>query len=144
MPEQRRPRCTHRAPPQPDRVRRIEPGFAFVPNRFLHGGFFAALGHVERSLYLFLVLAADRNGVSFYAYDRICATLEISADDYVAARNALIERDLIAFDGSCFQVLSLPSSPVLRQRRPLLSRDDLERDDPATVRLLARSSLDHG
>jgi len=133
---------SHRAPLRPDRVRRIEQGFAFVPNRFLHGGFFASLGHTERSLYLFLLLAGDRNGVSFYSYDRICATLEITPDDYVQARNTLIDHDLIAFDGSSFQVLSLPPSPVLHPRRPLLSREDLERDDPATVRLLIRSSLD--
>jgi hypothetical protein len=129
---------------RPDRVRRIEQGFAFVPNRFLHGGFFASLGHTERSLYLFLVLAGDRNGVSFYSYDRICATLEISVDDYIQARNALMERDLVAFDGSSFQVLSLPPSPVFRPHRTLLSPEDLERDDPATVRLLIRSSLDQG
>src|SRR5690606_5797195 len=65
-----------RAPIRPERVRRTEGGFAFIPNRFLHGGFFASLDHLERSLYLFLVLAGDRNGVSYYAYDKICATLE--------------------------------------------------------------------
>jgi hypothetical protein len=144
MSEQRRPRRAHRAPVQPDRVRRIERGFAFVPNRFLHGGFFASLAHTERSLYFFLVLAGDRNGVSFYSYDRICATLEITVEDYVEARNALIRQDLVAFDGSCFQVLSLPPRPVPHPRRPLLNTDDLERDDPATVRMLARSSLDQG
>jgi hypothetical protein len=55
-----------RAPVRPDRVRRIDGGFAFVPNRFLHDGFLASLGRDELALYLFLVLAGDRNGVSFY------------------------------------------------------------------------------
>ncbi len=132
----------HRAPVQPDRVRRIERGFAFVPNRFLHEGFFASIGHTERSLYFFLVLAGDRNGVSYYSYDRICTMLEITLDDYVAARNALISRDLVAFDGTCFQVLSLPSRPVARSRLPLVTHDDLARDDPATIDQLIRSSLD--
>jgi hypothetical protein len=132
----------HRAPVQPGRVRRIERGFAFVPNRFLYEGFFASLGHTERSLYFFLVLAGDRNGVSYYSYDRICTMLEITLDDYVAARNALIDKDLLAFDGTCFQVLSLPSRPVVRSRPPLVSHDDLARDDPATIDQLIRSSLD--
>jgi hypothetical protein len=132
----------HRAPVQPDRVRRIERGFAFVPNRFLHEGFFASLGHTERSLYFFLVLAGDRNGVSYYSYDRICQTLEITLDDYIAARDALIHTDLLAFDGTCFQVLSLPPRPVVRPRPPLVTHDDLERDDPATVSQRIRSSLD--
>jgi len=131
----------HRAPVRPDRVRRIEGGFAFVPNRFLHGGFFASLSHTERSLYLFLVLAGDRNGVSYYSYDRICTTLEIPLDDYVAVRNALIDKDLVAFDGTCFQVLSLPPRPVVCVRPPHVSHDDRERDDPATIDQLIRSSL---
>jgi hypothetical protein len=136
----------HRAPPSrapivPDRVRCIDGGFAFVPNRFLHDGFFAQLTQVERSLYLFLVLAADRRGVSFYSYDRICATLEVTLDDYVAARNALIDLDLVAFDGTRFQVLSLPPRPRLRARAPLTTQDDFERDDPATIRQCVRDSL---
>jgi hypothetical protein len=45
------PNHPHRAPILPDRIRRPEGGFAFIPNRFLHGGFFASLSHVERSLY---------------------------------------------------------------------------------------------
>src|SRR5262249_16137722 len=49
-------------------------------NEFSHRGFFAQLSHTERSLYFFLVLAADRNGVSFYAHDLICATLELTRD----------------------------------------------------------------
>lgn len=130
----------HRSPPRPDRLRCIERGFAFIPNRFLHEGFFASLGHIERSLYLFLVLAGDRNGVSFYSYDRICAALEIVPDDYIRARNSLIQKDLVAFDGTRFQVLSLPQAPVAPPT-PLVSQRDLEDHDPATIGQIIRSSL---
>ena len=130
-----------RTPILPERVRRIDGGFAFVPNRFLHGGFFASLSLVERSLYFFLLLAADRDGVSFYSCDRICASLEVTLDHYLAARNALIDKDLIAFDGARFQVLSLPPRPVLRPLPPLVTDDDFERHDPATIRHLIGSSL---
>ena len=135
-------RNASRAPILPDRIRRTEGGFAFVPNRFLHGGFFASLSHVERSLYFFLALAGDRNGVSYYAYDRICSTLEIAPDDYVTARNTLIRRDLIAFDGTRFQVLSLPPHPTFRNRPPLTSQDDFESEDPATINQIIRAALD--
>jgi hypothetical protein len=142
MPERDRT-CIDRAPVRPERVRRIEGGFAFVPNRFLNGGFFTftSLSHVERSLYFLLLLAGDRNGVSFYAYDRICSALEVTPDDYVVARNALIDVDLIAFDGTRFQVLSLPAQPT-PPRPPLVTRNDFECDDPATIRQLIRASLD--
>ena len=140
MDRPRRP-SPSRAPIVPDRVRRIDGGFAFVPNRFLHDGFFAQLTHVERSLYCFLVLAADRDGISFYAYDRICATLGVTLDDYLVARNALVDMDLVAFDGTRFQVLSLPPRPCLRPRPPLRTEDDLERDDPATICQIIRDAL---
>lgn len=131
----------NRRPIRPDRVRRIERGFAAIENRFLHGGFFVSLGQLERSLYFFLVLAGDRSGVSYYAYDKICSTLGVSPDDYVTARNALIDNDLIAFDGTRFQVLSLPPRPLVRPPPPLTTQDDFEREDPATIRQLIRDSL---
>ena len=130
----------HRTPPRPERVRRIDGGFAFLPNRFLHDGFLASLSHAEHSLYLFLVLAADRNGVSFYPYDRICSTLEMFPDDYIAVRNRLIQKDLLAFDGTRFQVLSLPPSPIVLSST-LTTQDDFEEHDPATVGQLIRASL---
>jgi hypothetical protein len=90
--------------------------FSFVPHRFLRDGFFASLEPAEQSLYFLLVLAADRHGVSFYSYDRICTLMRVDLDTYLAARDALIDKNLIAFDGSRFQVLSLPApgDPAVR------------------------------
>ena len=93
------------------RVRRIDGGFSFVPHRFLTDGFFQALSQRELLLYLFLVLASDRHGLSYYAYDTICSLLQFRVEDYIEARNSLLEKDLIAFDGTLFQVLYLPSKP---------------------------------
>ena len=95
-----------------DRIRRIDGGFSFIPHRFLTDGFLKALSQQELLLYIFLVLAADRYGLSFYSYDRICSFLHITLEQYSAAREGLIEKNLIAFDGTLFQVLSLPASPV--------------------------------
>ena len=117
------------------RVRVIDGSFAFVPHAFLRRGFFAALTQDERDLYFFLLLAGDRRGISFYHYDSICSALECSLDSYIAARNGLIDKDLLAFDGSRFQILSLPDKPRLRaMMQPLRSSDDLEQHDPATIR----------
>jgi len=90
------------------RVRSIKGSFAFIEHRFLRHGFWAILDHHEILLYFFLVLVSDSQGVSYYGYEKICTILRLSLDQYVAARNALIEKDLIAFDGKLFQVLSLP------------------------------------
>jgi len=96
----------------PNRIRRIEGGFSFIPHRFLTDGFLASLDQRELLLYLFLILVSDRNGVSFYSYDAICSLLKLSAHDYMEAEDGLIEKDLIAFDGAICQVLDLPLKPV--------------------------------
>ncbi len=115
-------------------------GFAFVPNHFLLGGFFAALRPDELLLYFLLVLAADRNGLSFYHYDTLCSLLEMPIERYLLARNSLIDKDLIAFDGTRFQVLELPVE-VPATARPLRTTAELELDDPATVRSVIEQSL---
>jgi hypothetical protein len=115
--------------------------FAFLPHRFLREGFLASLAPDELRLYLLLVLAADRNGLSFYHYDSLCSLLELPLETYIRARNALIDKDLIAFDGTRFQILSLPDTPRFDNPSPL-STDACEDDDPATIRALARRSLE--
>jgi hypothetical protein len=105
----------------PKRVRKINGGFSFIPHRFVLDGFLAALGQKELLLYLFLVLVSDRNGLSFYSYDTICTLLEISLDEYIASRNSLMDKDLIAFDGTLFQVLDLPGKLPDRQEREVRS-----------------------
>jgi len=117
----------------PERVRKIAGSFAFIEHRFLRDGFITSLGHHEVLLYAFLVLAADRYGISFYGYDRICSDLGFTVEDYIEARNQLIEKDLLAFDGTLFQLLSLPEKPVLNRAALLKTADDMERSDPATI-----------
>lgn len=123
-----------RKPIMPERLRRISDGtFGFIPHRFLRDGFFASLTSDELALYLFLVLAADRNGISYYTYDRICSVLEMQLERYLSTRNSLIDKDLIAFDGIRFQLLSLPPKPLQPHSRLLRTEVELEEHDPATI-----------
>ena len=103
---------------QPKRLRRIDGGFSFIPHRFVTDGFLSSLSQKELLLYFFLVLVSDRNGLSFYAYDVICSLLELSVDDYIMARDGLIQKDLVAFDGTLFQVLDLPRRTLRPTAQP--------------------------
>ncbi len=142
-PEPTRRGVIQRAPILPERLRSIgDQSFAFLPHRFLRHGFFASLNPDELRLYVLLVLAADRNGLSFYHYDSICSLLEVPLESYLRARNALITKDLIAFDGTRFQVLSLPAQPRFEAARPQTTDDQFEQDDPATIHHLIRGALD--
>ncbi|MBW2337325.1 MAG: hypothetical protein JRF47_11310 [Deltaproteobacteria bacterium] len=129
-----------KTPLDQDRVRKIAGSFAFVEHRFLRSGFFSVLTHHELLLYVFLVLVADRNGLSYYSYDKICILLKITLDDYIIARDGLIEKDLIAFNGHLFQVLSLPKQPP-QDLAPLKNSADMQAHDPATIEQIITKSM---
>jgi hypothetical protein len=113
-----------RSPIVRSRVRRIDgQSFAFLHHRFLREGFLQSLGSDELLLYLTLVLAADRDGLSFYSHRRLCALLQMKPEQYLPAREALVRKDLIAVDGARVQVLSLPPEPVQIERRPMARQD---------------------
>ena len=97
----------------PDRIRCIDGGFGFIPHRFLTDGFLASLEQIEILLYLFLCLASNRHGISFYSSDAIYSLLHLPLDELHDATDGLIEKDLIAFDGTIYQVLELPAKPVI-------------------------------
>jgi len=96
-----------------DRIRKTNGRFSFIPHRFLLDGFLTSLSHDELILYVFLVLASDKNGVSYYGQAAICSQTHLSENDYKKARDGLIIKDLLAFDGVFFQVLELPHKPVI-------------------------------
>jgi hypothetical protein len=83
--------------PLPQRVRRIAGSFAWIDHRLLRYGFLAVMTHAEQSLYLFLALAADRHGVSFYRQEKITDLLGLDDQGFAVARDRLIELGLLAF-----------------------------------------------
>jgi hypothetical protein len=131
-----KPRPIETHPLEPDRIRKITGSFAFIEHRFLQDGFWYSLDHHQLLLYLFLIIVADRNGLSYYSYDKICTLLRISVDEYILARNALIDQNLIAFDGYLFQVLSLPEELTRPVSKSLKTQEQMQAHDPATIRQL--------
>ena len=125
----------------PDRTRRIKGGFSFIPHRFLSGGFLSALNPYELLLYFFLSIAADRNGLSFYSYDKICTLLQMSLDQYIKARDGLLEKDLIAFDGTIFQVLSLPRQ-VVKKPQVFLRQSSEQANPPQCVGQIIKAAFE--
>jgi len=104
--------------PQPQCVRRIEKSFAWIDHRLLRNGYLAVMPHPDQILYLFLVLAADRHGVSFYRKEKICDLLELNFHQFEVARDRLIDLKLIAFEpynaltpNGYYQVLPVDGRP---------------------------------
>jgi hypothetical protein len=125
----------------PDRVRKIEGSFSFMPHKFLTDGFFISLSQAELLVYFLLVLVGDRDGLSFYSQDRLCVLLRMPMDEFFVARNGLIKKSLLAFDGFMFQVLSLPAKPRQKDLKPLISDADFLENDPLTIRKFLEKEL---
>jgi hypothetical protein len=99
----------------PYRLRKVPPSFAWIDHRIRSEGILNTLRPEDLGLYLFLTLAADRNGLSCWRLDRI--ERDIPCFDRHAlwgARDRLLELELIAYrpwrkgepDG-CYQVLAV-------------------------------------
>jgi len=104
-----------------DRIRRISGSFSWLDHRLLHRGFIRLMQPEEMLLYFFLVLVGDKNGVSFYGCDAVLKLLKLTLDQYIAARNRLVDLSLIAFEDGRFQVLELPEAPSCSE--PTRSRE---------------------
>ena len=110
------------AVPCPDRIRQIPPNFAWIDRRLRDQQFLGALTLKELATYTFLVLAANKHGVSFYRSEHIAALFDYQLQplDIIQCRNALFDKGLISFQpfnghGSegFYQVLPLPQSVPL-------------------------------
>jgi hypothetical protein len=105
--------------PCPDRVRRAE-RFGWVDQELLLGGYLGRLSAPSQGLYLFLCLAANREGVSWYSDLRLRELTRLSAAALESARRELVDADLVAFASPYYQVLSLPRQ-VLPAKGPAAS-----------------------
>jgi len=99
-----------KTPINPYRIRRITGSFSWLDHRLLSDGFLAAMTPEEMRLYFFLVLVGDKNGLSFYSYDKICDLIKMDVARFMLARSRLIEKSLIACENGRYQVLQLPET----------------------------------
>ena len=106
--------------------------------------FLTVFSRIELLVYFFLVLASDRYGLSFYSYNSICSMLRITVDDYIEARNGLMKKDMVAFDGAFFQVLDLPQEPFPGENQKTKPAVKVEGEDWQTRSPLGTTSeIDH-
>jgi len=96
------------SPLRPDRIRRIERPFGWIPFRILSSGLLGQLSIPAKLLFFFLCLVSDQQGISFYGPRRMIELLGLSASEITNAVGELRDADLLAFDGQVYQLLSLP------------------------------------
>lgn len=77
--------------PEPTKVRRIQGTFAWLDHRLLREGHLERMTLGDVAVYVFLVLAANREGCSFYRKDQACKKLGIDWDQFEESKARLLE-----------------------------------------------------
>ena len=93
---------------RPQRLRQIPASFSWVDHRLVRHDYRPRADHGAWTLYLFLVTVADAQGLSYYSDRAIGRHLKMDAVQLSAARQQLVQADLIACQKPLYQVLALP------------------------------------
>jgi hypothetical protein len=102
-------------------------GFGWIDHRLLRDGYLGRCSPEALALYVFLVCAADAQGLSYYSEPRAAELLALGPQVLRQARRELIGLGLIAYQKPLYQLLSLDDERVARpQDRPAPG------DDPGT------------
>jgi len=92
----------------PDRIRRMDGGFGWIPYKFIKDGHIRMCNKDMLLVYFFLNIVGDRLGLSFYGDKTICKLLGISEEILKSARQSLQDRGFIVYKRPLYQVLPLP------------------------------------
>jgi len=98
----------HKHPLRPDRLRQVPASFSWVDHRLVRHDYLRQAEPRAWTLYLFLVTVGDVHGLSYYSDAAIARHLNLEASALAAARQQLIQADLIAYRKPLYQVLALP------------------------------------
>lgn len=101
---------------RPERLRRVPPQFSWVDQRLFRHGRCARCDSDALALYLFLLTVSDAQGLSYYSDPSISRLLRWELLQLSAARQRLIESELIAYRKPLYQVLSLDPIELPTQR----------------------------
>ena len=106
--------------PCPGKIRKIRGSFAWLDHK-IRSKCLACMSLEELALYVFLVLASDAEGISYYRMETISDVFGISWSQFQEARQRLIDKGLIAFEplsehevNGFYQVLDVDEGAIER------------------------------
>jgi hypothetical protein len=95
---------------RPERLRQVPEQFSWVDQALVRQHFIDRCEARSAALYLFLVTVSDAQGLSYYGAPTLARRLRLSDEQFAAARQQLIDLDLIAYRSPLYQVLALPGT----------------------------------
>ena len=129
----------------PSGVRRVPRQFSWVDQRLVRDHHIERCDAAALALYLLLVTVADAQGLSYYADASIGRLLSLRPEPLAAAREALIDTGLIAYEAPLYQVLALdapPATPPLPTSPPAHSRSSGTTRGLRSMREILRQTLE--
>src|SRR5215467_7327324 len=93
------------------KLRTVPRQFSWVDQRLVRERYIDQLSPQACALSLFLVTVADAQGLSYYADPSLCHRLSMTSTELHQARQALIQRGLVAYQHPLYQVLALDPAP---------------------------------
>ena len=103
---------------RPERLRQVPQQFSWVDQALVQQHFIDRCESRSAALYLFLVTVSDAQGLSYYGAATLAGRLRLSDEQFAAARQQLIDLDLIAYRSPLYQVLALPGTVVAPHPAP--------------------------
>jgi len=91
----------------PEKRREVPVQFSWVDQRLVRNHYLPRCSHLAWALYLFLVIVADSQGLSYYGDRSITRQLYCDSEALHRARQEFIAAQLIAYRKPLYQVLSL-------------------------------------
>lgn len=98
-------------------MRSVPRQFSWVDQRLVREGLMRGQSAEALSLYLFLVVVGDGQGLSYYSDSSICSHLSLTPVSLKAARAQLEGCGLIAYRKPFYQVLALDKIHEIRRQR---------------------------
>ena len=117
-------------PPRPERLRQVPRAYGWLDARLLREDWLSRLGAEGAAALVFLALAANRDGVSYYGRERMARHLALERATLDRLLRRLLDLDLVAYrpwsatnpDG-VWQVLAMPEPGGAAARRPSSGAD---------------------
>lgn len=92
----------------PERLRKLPNQWSWVDQRLVRLDSIPRCDARAWAMYLFLITVGDKNGLSYYADSSISEWLGLNEEEIKISRRILINANLIVYQNSLYQVLSLP------------------------------------
>ena len=101
---------------RPERLRQVPEQFSWIDQALVQRHLIDRCDARAAALYLFLVTVADAQGLSYYGSASLTRRLHLSTEELGAARQQLIELELVAYQAPLYQVLAIPGTTAAPHR----------------------------